>query len=679
MESKYAVIDDIRAQKTYEDSQIEILRFQILQHKENGSKFLRYTMKNVGEKVVKSVQISVICYDSDKNKTDEIKAYEYKDIFAQPGECFGRQYVIPIQNSDSEQFDLYIDHVFFENHMVWNSRRILSLEHPQATIEGQKNADEMKLACKKANITNATYVPDIIDRFWRCTCGQMNESNANRCEKCKTEQTLLNETFHKEYLDKLKGEVKKEKEQQRKKEARERRQALKQKVQKRTKKAQTVHSQYKNQIIPIALCAVVLLVGGFLANNYILPMYHYSKGQKQLKNEQYILAQRQFEKSKNYKDAQKYEQYAVALADLEQVQDETNVGDIYNEVVQLGNFNDASSLLDKNTYLRKIKQWQGQWYLYEDGKRRTYEFSNGNVSINGQKVYQLVAVGNSVGLQSGQRGEIGTTTSLNNNEIVLETDTQVKVFHKKEENESSVYFPIDSYQTVLETVLQKKHKVVEKIKKNSSVYACYNLIDYLYGEGYAQFVTVKKAAVTNYEKEQSITLDDKTSVTYKKIIYIDVASKQDEDNETSQAETKHYVGYFDAAGENLVAYNEVETEISDEDADRSVVTKYNAYDIPNVTIPICQQVIETEMEKDNSVEDDYFNVSAVDVQKTEQDGYSIKIWGTDSNGIQKRIDGEVGYSYDIQSTTSQNESFDRNAYVGTATYDYAEQLAQYLQ
>lgn len=674
MESKYTVIDDIKAQKRYEDSPVEILRFQILQDTENGEKFLRYTMKNIGQKEIKAVHISIFCYDSEGNKTDEVEAFEYRGIFAKRGECFGEDEVIPINHMASEKFDLYINHVFFYDKTVWNSRRILTLQNPQQLMSENPSFEEMKLACKKAGIgEQAKYVPDIVDRFWRCTCGQMNESNANSCANCKAERSVLNEIFHEDYLKKMQDILKEKKNQKKEKKLQEKNEKRRQKLEENTQNIKRWGTTFMPAIVLIAVLAVALFVG----EKFVFPAYHYKKGQKQLEAEQYILAQRQFEKSGDYKDAKKLEAYAGALADIEQIKDETDLGEIYNNIVELDGFQGANMLLDENSYLKQIKALQGKWVSYDGGKRTTYKFSNGNITINGQNVYKIIALGNKIGLQSGERGEIANIVSSDNNEIVMETETEVKVFHKKVKDEKSIYFPVDSYKKVLERMLQDKHKIVDKLKKNSSLYACLNFIDYLYGEGYAQFVQVEKASTKSLDQAQALTLVDGTEVQYQKEIRIDVIARSQE--EGMEAEEKHYIGYFDASGETLVALNELGSGILDEENDRKLVEQFNSLNIPNIATLICKQVIDTEMKKDSSLKTRYFTVTAAKTEKSLDGGMFVYIWGTDCNGVNRRIDGVVNYTYQIESTNSEEEQFDRGLYVGSPVYDYAQELAAYLK
>lgn len=680
MESKYAVIDDIKAQKRYEDSPVEILCFQILQDTENGKKFLRYTMKNIGKKVIKAVHISVFCYDSYGNKTDEIAAFEYKGIFAKEEECFGEDENIPLTYMTSEKFDLYINHVFFEDKTVWNSRRILTLEHPQQLMSEHPSFEAMKFACKKAGIVKqAKYIPDIIDRFWRCTCGQMNESNANHCTHCKVERTALNEIFHADYLEQMQDMLEEEKKQIKEEKIQERNEQMKKKLERNTQNIK----RWAKVLVPTVAIVAVLAVALFVGKKFVFPVYYYEKAQEQLEAGQYILAQRQFAKSGDYKNAKKFKEYTSVLAEIEQIKEETDLGAIYNKIAELDNFQGVNAILDENIYLKQIKDLQGEWDSYEGGKKRTYKFSNGNITIHGQNVYKIIVMGDGIGLQSGERGEVAKVILVDNNEIVMETEEEVRVFHKQVSDEDSIYFPVDSYEKILERTLQDKHKIVDNIKKSSSMYACLNFVEYLYGECYAQFVKLEKASIRDLEQEETLVLTDNTEVQYQKEVYIDVISKSEnlrrKNEKGAEVKIEHYVGYFDASGEKLVAFNELEGDISDKDNNRKLVEQFNSYNIPNITIPICKQVIETEMQKDSSLKSKYFIVTAASVEKSTDGGMFVYIWGTDCNGTSRRIDGVVNYTYQIESTNSEEGQFDREFYVGSRIYDYAQELAAYLK
>ncbi len=685
MELKYAVVDDIKAKKRYEDSPVEILRFQILREEQTNKTFLCYTMKNIGKKVIKAVHFSIFCYDDSDNKVDEISAFEYKRVFAKEGECFAHDRTVPLssEGAKAKKFDLFINHVFYDDKTVWNSKRILNLEHPQQLISEHPDAEVMLFACKKSGIVKyAKYVPDIIDRFWRCTCGQMNKSNANQCIKCKTDKGLLNKVFHKDYLEEMQGKLEERKKRVREKKIREKNRWIQRKFEKNAQNIKYLCKKAAPAFLFLFVAALVI----FLGREIILPAYHYEKGKKQLDYGQYVMAKQQFEKSRQYKNSEQFSQYVSALVDLEQVKDEMDLGDIYNKVVELDGFQGANMLLGDNFYLKQIKALQGKWTLYEEGVKKTYDISDGNILLNKKNVYRILAIGRGIGIQSGNRGEIAKITSVTKNEMTAKSDSSVKIFHRQEIGASSIYFPVESYEKVLQKTLQDRHKVVEKMKRESSVYACFNLIQYLYSEGYAPFVKLERAYFKNLEEAGKEMLTDGTTVEYQKEIYIDVkktVSEKTTGKENGQQAgdltvSEHYVGYFDKSGGNLVAYNKLEVPISSEDNNKKLVNRYNSYDIPNAAIPICKQVIETQMEKEGYLGDNYFRVAAAYVEKSATNGMIVHIWGNDASGVNKKIDGVVNYTYQIEKTSSSAEIFSKNDHIGTPIYDYAVQLADYL-
>ncbi len=695
MESEYAVIEDIKAEKRYEDSPVEILRFQRLRHKETGEISLCYTMRNIGEKVIKAVHLSIFCYDCNGNQVDEIAAFEYKKIFAKKGECFAWDDKIVLHMKNAEKFDLFLNHVFYDDKTVWNSQRILNLEHPQQRMSEHPSFEVMKFACKKAKIArNAKYIPDIIDRFWRCTCGQMNQSNAKQCIKCKTDRTLLNKVFHEEYLKEMEGKLE-ERNKRVKKKAKEKK--IREKLEKNTRSIKYLGKK----AIPIAVVGIVLTAFVFWGKEIVFPTYHYEKAKKALESGMYVEAKQQFEKSGAYKEAEKFSKYTNILTKLEQVQEKMNLGELYNEIIDLDGFQGINMLLSENFYLKQMKALQGEWVRYNGSQKEVYKISDGTMSLNGKNVCKILAVGRGIGIQgipSKKSEEITKIISVTENEIVAKTEQEsnVIVFHRREEGKESMYFPVNSYQKVLQKMLQDRHKVIEQMKKESSVYACFNLIQYLYGEAYTPFVKLKKACFRNLDDAKQLTLTDGTTVEYQKEVYIDIVKNEPEDlngvqeqSEKEMSETEkvgqtkkreHYVGYFDLKGETLLAYNKLETEISNKENNKKLVNKFNAYEIPNIAIPICKQVIEMEMEKEGyDTKDSHFFVTAVNVEKLVTDGLILHIWGTDAAGMSKKMEGTVNYTYQIEGSSIKEEAFYREDYVGTPVYDYAQQLASYLR
>ncbi len=146
--------------------------------------------------------------------------------------------------------------------------------------------EQIKHECD--GVTEARYMPDIIDGAWRCTCGQINLETSGECGNCGCSREWLKSHFDREYLNAKKEESDKKNENI-----------------VRQKKNHNIH-KLSNKIgagivIACSVCAVALVVLTFA---YFIPQFRYNKAARLAENCEYDEAIEIFQKLGNYSDAE---------------------------------------------------------------------------------------------------------------------------------------------------------------------------------------------------------------------------------------------------------------------------------------------------------------------------------------------------------------------------------------
>ena len=204
MSERYKKIQDIELKEQIIGCPVEIEKGAVLFDSKEQQCLLQLKFKNLSQRVINSVSVEVMCYDSSgRELNSEPIQYIYADLNAARKTCFGGGVAIMLKAASVENVEIKIVKVLKENHAVWQYDAVLERKTktqeiiPRILFEELKREDPDSTYVKK-------YIPiDMGGDEWYCSCGRVN--NFNACVRCGAEKQWI---FEHANINKLKENLK---------------------------------------------------------------------------------------------------------------------------------------------------------------------------------------------------------------------------------------------------------------------------------------------------------------------------------------------------------------------------------------------------------------------------------------------------------------------------------------
>lgn len=298
-----------------------------------GAMFAYAKMMNVQPEPLKTVVCDLICYDSIRNVVDTIKDVTYELVDLSRNSYFGMERPIRIRNNATRNVEFILRSVTISSGDTWEnsegSRFDIDLQQESLiNVQADLNKDFID-NCTKANIDHTKLIlqPVFDDIHWMCACGTLNWTDEDICSFCGVRRDWLEFNVSKDHLKKQAdiriSESKKIKEES---EARERLDKERQQNEFEQRKASYQKQQKQleskkraRKLIPVAVIAVLLAVGGAAFVFFGLPYIEYQKAVDALNYGNYDTAIEKFSSMKNYMDSEtllKKAKYSKAMNEL---------------------------------------------------------------------------------------------------------------------------------------------------------------------------------------------------------------------------------------------------------------------------------------------------------------------------------------------------------------------------
>lgn len=305
-------------------------------------------LQNLSTQPVAAAKIKIRAYDIAGKEIPGVNEYQYLDLNARTGECWGSDKAIIMPDAGTRSFSVEQISVLFSGSSTWETVDFAgSTSLPEGTLLERELADSELVSQYRMSVNQqAKYVPEQYGEVWRCCCGAINRNKS--CHSCRAAKDTmfsaldvptLSEKVAKRIADKQVAEAERiADEQARAVERKKQRQKL-----------------VRAAVIAVPVVALGLFFVLWLFPNLIKPYSIYSNACALAEAGQYDDAIAAFESLGDYRDAQnqiKKVQYAKALAAV----DEGQYTKAIEEFEALGDYQDAAEQIRSIKYQLAIQR-----------------------------------------------------------------------------------------------------------------------------------------------------------------------------------------------------------------------------------------------------------------------------------------------------------------------------------
>lgn len=225
-EKIYIPIKTLEFGYVYPNSPVEFIDGFVCYESESYEYFASLRLQNVSDKIIKSVEICLLCYQyanipylkipfiysvNGKNtgllsNVDEKKTLfgrKKQNYYIKSGAIFGNEILVPLPQSYFRKLEFELKNVVFENGEVYKYE---SHEFYKAK-NYEKIAEENKFAYNRINVyqnLEASYpiknIPIVEDNAWICCCGQKNIVTSFECLRCRRSLQWQKEKLNENYF-----------------------------------------------------------------------------------------------------------------------------------------------------------------------------------------------------------------------------------------------------------------------------------------------------------------------------------------------------------------------------------------------------------------------------------------------------------------------------------------------
>ena len=163
----------------------------LLKDTQTGKVIAQLKFRNIGEKRIKAVKVSIRAFDAFGTEVEGIPEYQYLDLSVGRDAEFGQKTAIIMPNAETRSFACTIKSAIFSDGTTWTAqtdeweplKEQKTLQERFGALAGQYCRDTFKAA---------EYAPDTERDLWRCACGAINREAETTCHNCgATRETLF--------------------------------------------------------------------------------------------------------------------------------------------------------------------------------------------------------------------------------------------------------------------------------------------------------------------------------------------------------------------------------------------------------------------------------------------------------------------------------------------------------
>ena len=196
MSERYTRVFELHKNLYAENAPVVISAGALLKDNQTGKILAQLKFRNITDKKIKALKISIISFDTVGKQLEDFTNYEYLDLSAERDEEFGQKVPIMLANNLTRSFSVSVSEVIFEDNSSWNSDEVnwMPLQKAKKLSEMFQDSElvkQYKIEYGEKCEYEVTEDKDV----WICSCGEVNKNTEQQCFKCGCNLQILKDNF----------------------------------------------------------------------------------------------------------------------------------------------------------------------------------------------------------------------------------------------------------------------------------------------------------------------------------------------------------------------------------------------------------------------------------------------------------------------------------------------------
>ena len=162
-----------------------LLKSALSKDNERDAILIQLKLRSYYKKRIVSLEIVILGMDLE-GKVIEEKPFQYIDLDAGNNEDFGDRTAVYMDDNSVRKFSVRVKKIIFDDGNVELVDDGSCIVIPENTFlfEGDLKEQYVRTVRNSGGSPKALNTPVKIGRFWRCSCGRVNNLDENRCRSC---------------------------------------------------------------------------------------------------------------------------------------------------------------------------------------------------------------------------------------------------------------------------------------------------------------------------------------------------------------------------------------------------------------------------------------------------------------------------------------------------------------
>ena len=192
MAERYTKVFELPENIYAENSPVIIVAGALLKDNQTEQILAQLKVKNVTDKKIIALKVSIVSYDTAKNVIGEELIYNYLDLSADRDDEFGQKIPVLLGNNLTRSFTVKVTEIVFADDCIWHDEG----KEWKSLIKPKKLEDvfgDSQLANQyKIEYGEMSEYEVVTDRdLWICSCGHINHKSEKQCLNCNNSFDIL--------------------------------------------------------------------------------------------------------------------------------------------------------------------------------------------------------------------------------------------------------------------------------------------------------------------------------------------------------------------------------------------------------------------------------------------------------------------------------------------------------